>query len=66
MVIPALGVPVAAVVPVIENTISNRTRIGGRKRHTPLIVEELTNLDLEEVNLGVHANANRIYLWMYM
>ena len=39
----------------------DRTRIGERRRHTPLTVEELTNLDLEEVNLGVHANADRIY-----
>ena len=38
-----------------------RTRLGGRKRKTPLTVEELTNDDLEMVNLDVRANANRIY-----
>ena len=38
-----------------------RTRLGGRKRATPLTVEELTNLDLEDVNLDVRSNADRIY-----
>ena len=38
-----------------------RTRLGGRKRKTPLTVEDLTNDDLEMVNLDVRANANRIY-----
>lgn len=38
-----------------------RMRLGGRKRLTPLTVEELTNLDLEAVNLDVRSNANRIY-----
>ena len=38
-----------------------RTRLGGRKRNTPLTVEELTNLDLEAANLDVRANADRIY-----
>ncbi|AOV06799.1 sulfate adenylyltransferase [Sporosarcina ureilytica] len=38
-----------------------RTRLGGRKRPVPLTVEELTNLDLETVNLDVRANADRIY-----
>ena len=38
-----------------------RTRLGGRKRKTPLTVEELTNDDLEMANLDVRANANRIY-----
>ncbi|KXH81843.1 sulfate adenylyltransferase [Sporosarcina sp. HYO08] len=38
-----------------------RTRLGGRKRHTPLSVEELTNLDLEAANLDVRTNADRIY-----
>ncbi|MBO1915090.1 hypothetical protein J4G37_60975, partial [Microvirga sp. 3-52] len=28
---------------------------------TPLTVEELTNLDLEEANLDVRSNAERIY-----
>jgi len=36
-------------------------RLGGRKRVRPLTVEELTNLDLEEVNLDVRSNADRIY-----
>ena len=39
----------------------DRTRLGGRKRLSPLTVEELTNLDLEEVNLDVRSNADRIY-----
>ena len=39
----------------------DRVRLGGRKRTTPLTVEELTNLDLEEVNLDVRSNAERIY-----
>ena len=43
----------------------DRTRLGGRKRLTPLTVEELTNLDLEEVNLDVRANADRIYREVY-
>ena len=38
-----------------------RTRLGGRKRNTPLTVEELTNLDLEAANLDVRSNADRIY-----
>lgn len=38
-----------------------RTRLGGPKRLEPLTVEELTNRDLEAVNLDVRANANRIY-----
>ena len=38
-----------------------RTRLGGRKRRTPLTVEELTNVDLEAANLDVRANADRIY-----
>ncbi len=38
-----------------------RTRLGGRKRNTPLTVEELTNLDLEAANLDVRTNADRIY-----
>lgn len=38
-----------------------RTRLGGPKRIEPLTVEELTNRDLEAVNLDVRANANRIY-----
>ncbi|WP_186670920.1 sulfate adenylyltransferase [Sporosarcina sp. BP05] len=38
-----------------------RTRLGGRKRNTPLMVEELTNLDLEAANLDVRTNADRIY-----
>lgn len=38
-----------------------RVRLGGRKRITPLSVEELTNLDLEAVNLDVRSNADRIY-----
>lgn len=38
-----------------------RTRLGGRKRVTPLTVEELTNLDLEDVNRDVRSNADRIY-----
>ncbi|WP_342504719.1 sulfate adenylyltransferase [Sporosarcina sp. FSL K6-2383] len=38
-----------------------RTRLGGRKRITPLTVEELTNLDLEAANLDVRTNADRIY-----
>ena len=43
----------------------DRTRLGGRKRPTPLTVEELTNFDLEEVNLDVRANADRIYREVY-
>ena len=39
----------------------NRTRLGGPKRTNPLTVEELTNRDLEAVNLDVRANANKIY-----
>ncbi|WP_246231632.1 sulfate adenylyltransferase [Sporosarcina jiandibaonis] len=39
----------------------DRVRLGGRKRATPLTVEELTNLDLENVNLDVRSNADRIY-----
>ena len=39
----------------------DRVRLGGRKRATPLTVEELTNLDLEEANLDVRSNAERIY-----
>lgn len=38
-----------------------RTRLGGRKRATPLTVEELTNTDLVDANLDVRANADRIY-----
>ena len=38
-----------------------RTRLGGRKRNTPLTVEALTNLDLEAANLDVRTNADRIY-----
>lgn len=38
-----------------------RMRLGGRKRVTPLTVEELTNLDLEAANLDVRSNADRIY-----
>lgn len=38
-----------------------RTRIGGQKRMRPLTVEELTNFDLEAVNLDVRSNADRIY-----
>ncbi|MDS9473108.1 sulfate adenylyltransferase [Sporosarcina pasteurii] len=38
-----------------------RTSLGGRKRPVPLTVEELTNIDLETVNLDVRANADRIY-----
>lgn len=38
-----------------------RMRLGGRKRSTPLTVDELTNVDLEEVNLDVRANADRVY-----
>lgn len=38
-----------------------RTRLGGPKRKEPLTVEELTNRDLEAVNLDVRTNANRIY-----
>jgi len=38
-----------------------RTRLGGRKRNTPLTMEELTNLDLEAANLDVRTNADRIY-----
>ncbi|QTD43082.1 sulfate adenylyltransferase [Sporosarcina sp. Te-1] len=38
-----------------------RTRLGGRKRVTALTVEELTNFDLEMVNLDVRSNADRIY-----
>ncbi|TQS75149.1 sulfate adenylyltransferase [Ornithinibacillus gellani] len=38
-----------------------RTRLGGRKRSRPLDVEELTNFDLEEANLDVRANADRVY-----
>lgn len=38
-----------------------RTRLGGRKRNTPLTVEDLTNLDLEAANLDVRTNADRIY-----
>lgn len=38
-----------------------RTRLGGRKREAPLTVEELTNFDLETVNLDVRENAARIY-----
>lgn len=38
-----------------------RMRLGGRKRVKPLTVEELTNLDLEAVNLDVRMNADRIY-----
>lgn len=38
-----------------------RIRLGGRKRITPLTVDELTNLDLEEANLDVRSNADRIY-----
>ena len=40
---------------------TERTRLGGPKRITPLTVEELTNLDLEAVNLDVRSNADRIY-----
>lgn len=39
----------------------DRTRLGGQQRRTPLTVEELTNLDLEAVNLDVRTNADRIY-----
>ncbi|QUW22898.1 sulfate adenylyltransferase [Sporosarcina sp. Marseille-Q4063] len=39
----------------------DRVRLGGRKRATPLTVEELTNLDLEDANLDVRSNAERIY-----
>lgn len=38
-----------------------RTRLGGRKRNTPLTVEQLTNLDLEAANLDVRTNADQIY-----
>ncbi|BAQ08861.1 sulfate adenyltransferase [Bacillus sp. OxB-1] len=38
-----------------------RTRLGGALRKTPLTVEDLTNLDLEMVNLDVRANADRVY-----
>lgn len=38
-----------------------RMRLGGRKRLTPLTVEELTNVDLEAANLDVRSNADRIY-----
>ncbi|MFK4998528.1 sulfate adenylyltransferase [Bacillus sp. N9] len=38
-----------------------RTRLGGRKRNTPLAIEELTNYDLEMANLDARANADRIY-----
>ncbi len=35
-----------------------RKRLGGRKRNTPLTVEELTNLDLEAVNLEIDRTWN--------
>src|SRR5690625_3918383 len=35
--------------------------LGGRKRCTPLTLEELTNTDLETVNMDVRLNADRIY-----
>lgn len=38
-----------------------RTRLGGAKRPKPLTIEELTNLDLEMVNLDVRTNAARVY-----
>lgn len=38
-----------------------RTRLGGAKRPEPLTIEELTNLDLEMVNLDVRTNAARVY-----
>lgn len=38
-----------------------RTRLGGPLRKTPLTIEEMTNLDLEMVNLDVRVNADRVY-----
>ncbi|MFS0577092.1 sulfate adenylyltransferase [Sporosarcina sp. 179-K 3D1 HS] len=38
-----------------------RTRLGGAMRKKPLTIEDLTNLDLEMVNLDVRANADRVY-----
>ncbi|MHA6260796.1 sulfate adenylyltransferase [Sporosarcina sp. CAU 1771] len=38
-----------------------RMRLGGRKRIVPLTIEELTTIDLEEVNLDVRSNADRVY-----
>lgn len=38
-----------------------RMRLGGRKRSTALNIDELTNLDLEEANIDVRANAAKIY-----
>lgn len=37
------------------------TQLGGPKRLKPLTIEEMTNLDLEQVNLDVRSNASRIY-----
>lgn len=38
-----------------------RTRLGGELRDRPLTVDELTNRDLEFVNLDVREHANKIY-----
>ena len=38
-----------------------RTRLGGELRDNPLTVDELTNRDLEFVNLDVREHANKIY-----
>lgn len=38
-----------------------RTRLGGEKRDQELTIEELTNRDLEFVNLDVREHADRIY-----
>jgi len=38
-----------------------RKSLGGQKRNQPLKIEELTNSDLELVNMDVRMNADRIY-----
>ncbi|MFS0690069.1 sulfate adenylyltransferase [Sporosarcina sp. 179-K 8C2 HS] len=53
--------PVGKIVKSMFPFYLERTRLGGRKRVTPLTVDDLTNDDLEMVNLDVRANADRIY-----
>lgn len=38
-----------------------RMQLGGQKRVQPLAVDQLTNVDLETVNLDVRTNADRVY-----